>query len=85
MNFQPGTIVEVTEDSECDKITRIRSRVGMIGVVLDSTSTACSVEFEDADGAKRIGVYNKRKLKHAMHTTIDTEQDEKIADFIGSF
>lgn len=92
MKFQPGAIVEVTEDSEKDKrdmaLNCGRSRVGMIGVVLGKTtpiSTTYSVKFEDADGTKHIGVYNQRKLEPVMHTTIDTEQDEKIADFIENF
>ena len=89
MKFQPGAIVEVTEDSEKDKrdmaLNCGRSRVGMIGVVLEKTITTYSVEFEDADGTKYIGVYHQSKLEPVMHTTLDTEQDEKIADFIGNF
>lgn len=89
MNFQSGAIVEVIEDSEKDKrdmaLNCGRSRVGMIGVVLYTVVCACCVEFEDEDGMKRRCAYHFKKLKTVMHTTIDTEQDDKIADFIGNF
>ena len=58
----------------------------MIGTVVETLlSTVYAVEFDDADGTKHRDVYNYKKLKPVMHTTIDTEQDGKIADFIGNF